>query len=228
MFRKMAGVVVAVVCVTIGAYAQMPDWAWYEVAPAGGFARYGGTNWQVAVMQKISPVEYQWKQNSAPSPPNTNIWWGYNSPATDLSEWDRYPQPWGDTTWEFRNVVQTTGFGRDALLLDSTMSPPSFIEYHLKVPKDSLIETVWTAAGRWYELFARATSGDSWTSLAYQHSSSFLRTNVVISTSLMDTSVPGETSFQVRYQPTTAAGAIVWYATITADVAPSGTVILIE
>ena len=226
MFGKFAVVTLAAFCVAIGAYAQMPDWAWHEIPPDGGYARYGGTNWGVAVMQKIDPVTYQWKQNPTVNPAHINLWWGYNETPTDLSEWDRYPLPWGADTWEFRNVTQTTGFGRDALLMDTSFTPSSFIEYHLTVPKRGVEKAVWSTSGRWYQLFARATSSDSWTSLAYVHTPTFTTTNSVISTALMDLSVPGETRFQVRYQPTTAAGAIVWAATITADVAPAGTVIV--
>ena len=228
MFRKFAGVLLAVLCVTVGAYAQMPDWAWYEVAPAGGYARYGGTNREVAVLQQIGPTEYQWKQNPTVNPAHLNFWWGYNETPSDLSEWDRYPLPWGDTTWEFRNVIHSTGFGRDALLMDTGFTPPSFIEYHFTVPRPAVIETVWSTGGRWFQLFARATSSDAWTSLAHVHTATFTRTNPVIPTALMDVSVPGQTSFQVRYQPTTGAGVIAWWATVTATTYPAGTVILIE
>lgn len=116
--------------------------------------------------------QYRWdKGRFVGSTWDTKNWWGFEA----VSEWDRYPLPWGNEVYEAKNVPNHLSWGRETLLLSSEAPGGSHLIYSFEVPKKAS-ETIseirlQSAWNRYLRAEARPDSSSAWTGISFPSNS---------------------------------------------------------
>ena len=226
MFRKMAGVVVAVMLTGGVAHAQE---YWTLEGVTGSTAWFSGDKQHTEVLTNIAPNVYA---TTFAGYYGANVWWGWSG----LHEWDRYPDPWGEKTWSFTWAGQSTGYGRETVFFSGGATPDTPVVgeavWKLMIPAQGLVDLSLDAGWQYIQLWI-SDDGVDFTGV-YTQGGAWTREIVPIDpvtfADQFDTSVPGQTTFYLKYRGHQAPGAGYAYQRITATVPPPppGTTILIH
>ncbi|MAE68157.1 MAG: hypothetical protein CMJ18_28235 [Phycisphaeraceae bacterium] len=175
----------------------------------------------------VDATTYRWIKNDYVDPGNfaTQNWWGFEA----VSEWDRYPLPWGNEVWSARFVKQGTDLGREALALSTDVSSDNELIYAFKVP-DGGVQSLdlHLNLARLIDFQARPTASDSWTTIRGANDPGGGGEAIDISIPLSLTNVANNmTTFQVRLHGTTGPSWINGNFNVTAIVPEPSAMILL-
>ncbi|MAE68158.1 MAG: hypothetical protein CMJ18_28240 [Phycisphaeraceae bacterium] len=175
----------------------------------------------------VDETTYRWIKNDYVDPGNftTQNWWGFEA----VSEWDRYPLPWGNEVWSAKFVKQGTDLGREALALSTDVSSDNELIYAFKVP-DIAVQSLdlHLDLARLIDFQARPTAGDAWTTIRGANDPGGGGEAIDISIPLSLTNVANNmTTFQVRLHGTTGPSWIHGNFNVTAVVPEPSAMILL-
>ena len=202
MMMRSAGVALAVLVLAAAVNADWTDWA--ELTPYAGWFT-NGTRGEVVDVTPQSPTQYSvefagyWDDDDPPGD-KPNAWWGWEG----NHEWDRYPEPWGQKTYSFNMVGQDVGYGRESVVFHHNNFvgyDPTEIIWHLRIPTAVVGEVRLTAMHlRRVQAEVRPNDASVWTAV-YVPPNEFGENSIDVPIPLdqLDSAVPGELTFQLRY-----------------------------